>query len=533
MFPAWLRRPLLIVFLLGVLGVSAVAAQAPQPINLNENKVGSIVQAGGRAEFTLNADAARSVAIQVLSIVPGLRPEFEVISPAGIIVGGISNTNGIDIVQGTVSLPAAGSYVIRVRSSANTTGDFLLSIQSSNATASPPSAITPGQVITGQVDSQTGFRAFSFTGSLTDTVFINVLADPASVAPIVTLKDDGTDEVLALSSARLSGVRYSIPPTAFAVNYVVEISFSGAGLAQAFSLCVEVANSGVTCPGTTGGSSPQIVPTVPVQPPQVTPTFQPVVIPPTGACQVASLTGATINVRQGPGLDYAIVTRLQPTQLALVFGRTPDNSWYQINLNGILGWVSTTVVRIGGVCNTVPVVIPPTLPAPLPTGTNPVFTATFTSTPPGATATATLPPAPAPTLNFSLPPNYGSTALTSGFVPDPFQVGITSGGTVNVSYLGGGCTGFTTTSPDFSINYTSGAFPTLRMYFVGSGDATMVINTPGGSYFCNDDSFGTLNPTIDFNSPSSGRYDVWIGSFASGTFISGTLSVTENTGNHP
>ena len=117
--------------------------------------------------------------------------------------------------------------------------------------------------------------------------------------------------------------------------------------------------------------------------------------------------------------------------------------------------------------------------------------------------------------------------LTSGFVPDPFTQSITSGGQVDVSYLGGGCSGFATSAPDFSVNYTSGAFPTLRFYFIGSGDTTMIINAPNASYFCDDDSFGTLNPTIDFNSPSSGRYDIWIGSYQSGTFISGTLYVTE------
>ena len=128
---------------------------------------------------------------------------------------------------------------------------------------------------------------------------------------------------------------------------------------------------------------------------------------------------------------------------------------------------------------------------------------------------------------------YGSTALTSGFVPDPFAVGITAGGPANVSYLGGGCSGYTTSAPSFSVNYTSGAFPTLRFYFIGSGDTTMIINSPSGSYFCVDDSFGTLNPTIDFNTPSSGRYDVWIGTFNAGGSVGGTLYVTENTGNHP
>ncbi|MBL8134845.1 MAG: SH3 domain-containing protein, partial [Anaerolineae bacterium] len=398
------------------------------------------------------------------------------------------------------------------------------------AAVSPPSPVTMGQLIAGQVDTQNSVRRFSFVGSLTDTVIVNISATLPIAAPVVALKDADADEVLALSSARLSGARYRLPPAAVPFNYVIEISYSGIGGTQPFNLCVELA-AGPACP--TGAGIPQVLPTVPVVPTVfLSPTPQPVDIPPNGACQVASLTGSTVNVRQGPGLNYGIVTRLQPNTTALVFGRIPDNSWYQVNVGGVLGWVSATVVRIGGICNAVSVIIPPTLPPATLTPTSPIFTATFTLPPP-VVATATLPPPPAPTLNFSLPPNYGSTALTSGFVPDPFTVGITSGGSVNVSYLGGGCTGFTTSAPDFSVNYTSGAFPLLRFYFVGSGDSTMVINSPSGSYHCIDDSFGTLNPTIDFNSPQSGRYDVWIGSFASGTFISGTLSVTESSGNHP
>ncbi len=80
-------------------------------------------------------------------------------------------------------------------------------------------------------------------------------------------------------------------------------------------------------------------------------------------------------------------------------------------------------------------------------------------------------------------------------------VGVTGGGPVDVSYLGSGCTGYTSSAPSFSVNYTSGAFLTLRFYFIGSGDATMIINTPGGAYVCVDDSFGTLNPTKDFATP--------------------------------
>jgi hypothetical protein len=139
-------------------------------------------------------------------------------------------------------------------------------------------------------------------------------------------------------------------------------------------------------------------------------------------------------------------------------------------------------------------------------------------------------------LDFSLDPNYGSRALTSGFSPDPQSVSVTSGGDVDVSSaLGSGCGGYATSAPDFRVMYTSGSFSLLRFYFVasGGGDTTLIVNAPDANWYCNDDSFSTLNPTVDFQNPSSGTYDIWVGSYASGQFVSGTLYITEVTSNHP
>ena len=61
----------------------------------------------------------------------------------------------------------------------------------------------------------------------------------------------------------------------------------------------------------------------------------------------------------------------------------------------------------------------------------------------------------------------------------------------------------------------------------------MVVNDPYGNFYCVDDSFGTVNPTIDFNNPAGGSYDVWIASYSAQATISGTLYITENSGNHP
>ncbi len=140
----------------------------------------------------------------------------------------------------------------------------------------------------------------------------------------------------------------------------------------------------------------------------------------------------------------------------------------------------------------------------------------------------TLAPPAIATLDMSLPPDYGSTSLTAGFMPDPFTVNLTGGGNVPVAYLGG-CAGYTSSAPDYSVYYTSGAFPTLRFYFMGGGsDTTMVINTATASYICADDSYGTFNPTIDINNPVSGRYDIWIGGYNANTSVSARCTSREH-----
>jgi hypothetical protein len=118
-------------------------------------------------------------------------------------------------------------------------------------------------------------------------------------------------------------------------------------------------------------------------------------------------------------------------------------------------------------------------------------------------------------------------------VPDPQTRDIVSGGEVDVSYLGEPCVGFATSQPDYRVNYTKGDASLLRFYFDGGGDATMVVYNPAGGFYCDDDSYGTQNPTIDFEDPISGSYDIWIGSYAQTAPAIGTLNITELDSNHP
>jgi serine protease Do len=134
-------------------------------------------------------------------------------------------------------------------------------------------------------------------------------------------------------------------------------------------------------------------------------------------------------------------------------------------------------------------------------------------------------------LDFAASPYFGSTELSAGFTPDPHTVTISAGGSVDVSaaQYGNECNGYASSAPDYQLNW-SGDSESLQLYFVAvniTDDATLIINNPDGMWLCNDDSPASLNPGVTINNPGAGRYDIWVGSYAQGEFISGDLNITE------
>lgn len=130
--------------------------------------------------------------------------------------------------------------------------------------------------------------------------------------------------------------------------------------------------------------------------------------------------------------------------------------------------------------------------------------------------------------DYSLSPAYGSATLSAGFTPDPHTVSITAGGSIDASssaaLSGAGCRGYIASAPDYRLNYTSGSWP-LIFRVIADADTTLVINKPDGSWTCVDDVEG-FNPVIRFDSPASGQYDIWVGTYGQ-EMASSTLHITE------
>jgi uncharacterized protein YraI len=76
---------------------------------------------------------------------------------------------------------------------------------------------------------------------------------------------------------------------------------------------------------------------------------------PTGAA--ATVTAATLNVRSAPTTSAAILTKIRNGETYAITGRNQTSTWWQLNVNGVTGWVSALFVNAVNTAN-VPVVDP-------------------------------------------------------------------------------------------------------------------------------------------------------------------------------
>lgn len=128
--------------------------------------------------------------------------------------------------------------------------------------------------------------------------------------------------------------------------------------------------------------------------------------------------------------------------------------------------------------------------------------------------------------NTALRANYGELELSAGFTPDPQVVSLSAGGTISAQRAGSGCRGFITNAPDVRLHYDAGSYPLIISVDAGS-DTTLVVNGPDGSFYCDDDSGEGTNPSVRLNNPQSGRYEIWVGTYASGRTQPARLHISE------
>ena len=126
-------------------------------------------------------------------------------------------------------------------------------------------------------------------------------------------------------------------------------------------------------------------------------------------------------------------------------------------------------------------------------------------------------------------PNYGTVNLRSGFTPDPQVTAVQSGGSLDASTIDSSCAGYITAAPDVRVVYSAGSLPLIISVASGS-DTTLIVNGPDGRWYCDDDGgVNGLNPSVRFNHPASGRYEIWVGTYGRAALQDARLNISELT----
>lgn len=145
-------------------------------------------------------------------------------------------------------------------------------------------------------------------------------------------------------------------------------------------------------------------------------------------------------------------------------------------------------------------------------------------------------PLPIEVLNVYANPSAEMSAEPITSEMTPYTQTMTAGGELGAYAIeldNDLCTGFIDATPTFAFEW-AGEAQDLVLFFEGDADTTLVLRDPNGAFQCNDDFDGTdnLNPYLDLV-PIDGDYQLWVGSFAPSTLVTGTLTIASSNDVQP
>jgi Tol biopolymer transport system component len=161
-------------------------------------------------------------------------------------------------------------------------------------------------------------------------------------------------------------------------------------------------------PKPTAPATPTVPPTATL-PPTPTPV-PPTPVPPTPtSIPPQATTTQTVNVRQGPGTNFAIAGKMPQNTSAVILGKNEDGKWLQVAFPDAAhpGWIAAAFATVTGSVDTLPVVAVAPPATATPGGPSPTKVAA------AATPTQTF-PAPKGTISFvTFDPNQNSYVLNN------------------------------------------------------------------------------------------------------------------------
>lgn len=132
-----------------------------------------------------------------------------------------------------------------------------------------------------------------------------------------------------------------------------------------------------------------------------------------------------------------------------------------------------------------------------------------------ASAYTVTPAAACPDWQYTGRANLGY--LSGEYLYQPRFYNVTAGGNINLQNCAAPGVGWVISQPDFEFNFNNdNNYNRLEISVQSSCDTVLLVNDANGNWHFNDDANG-VQPRIDVYGAPTGTYDVWVGTYGSGS----------------
>lgn len=328
---------LFLVIVFSVLAVS-VSAQGVASLTYGASATGTLSPESPLSLYVFSGNAGDFISAEVLGLEPGMTPTLSLLAPSQqpLNNGALEQlAAGSRTASVSRTLPGPGTYTLLV---GGTSGQYLIRLNGTPAPASMTPVTVPGSLNL-TLNADLTEQVVSVSNAAAGPVALSV-AGGSATAPFSFSAYNADGVQVAHLSAAAENACVSLPGGSG--NLLVLLK--GANNGQPLNVTLSVSEG--SCSSQSGSPPPVQQPQQPQQPSGQQ----------SATCSASS--GSNVNVRSGPGTNYNVITQLQGGQQVPVVGAS-DGGWVVVNLNGVDGFVSLSVIGTFGNCNSLPYVPAP------------------------------------------------------------------------------------------------------------------------------------------------------------------------------
>ncbi len=281
--------------------------------------------------FTFQGTANDLVTVQVIALSPNLDLAVSLLNPSTQVAAN-SSTDPYSPVTSDARLShrlqASGVYTLLVSSSNGASGDFLLRLVGDTSPSQPLVEDAPTTTaLSPALTSQT----YTYT-TVNDPVVVNVTSTPPNTNVSIEVRSQSGSLLAIFENLP---VMVTLPP-----NGTYEITARYAGDGVPVTVVFTVVQSALAQDAQSPVTTPEI------EPPATTPEVS------SGDNQCLISSASIVNMRSGPGTNYAVVGQL-PSGITVPADGV-NNGWYHILVDETQRWVSASVVNASAACQALP-----------------------------------------------------------------------------------------------------------------------------------------------------------------------------------